>query len=150
MKNRSLVLAVFIACITVMFVTTGIYAGTKAEDVIKLESSYKHKKGIVEFNHKKHQTDYKLGCGECHHDKNGKALTSLKEGDDVQRCFECHNKPGELKGKAAKGLSSKEKLMYHANALHANCKGCHKAYNKKNKTKKAPTTCRKCHPKKKK
>ena len=150
MKNKSLVLAAIVACIAVMFVTTGIYAGTKVEDVIKLnEPSYEHKKGIIEFTHKKHSTEYKATCGECHHDKDGKAL-ELKEGDNVQRCVECHNKPGELKGKAAKGLSDKEKRMYHANALHDNCISCHKDFNKKTKTKKAPATCTKCHPKTKK
>ena len=151
MKRKSLVLTALIACIAVMFVATGIYAGTKAEDVIKLEDpSYKHKKGIAEFSHKKHVVEYKASCGECHHDKEGKPLTALKEGDDVQRCIECHNKPGEIKGKKAKGLSKQEKRMYHANALHDNCKGCHKAFNKKTKSKKAPVTCKGCHPKKKK
>ncbi|MDM8539063.1 cytochrome c3 family protein [Desulfobacterales bacterium HSG17] len=151
MKNKSLVLAAFVACLAVIFATTCIYAGTKVEDVIKLEDpSYKHKKGISEFTHKKHVTDYKATCGECHHDKDGKPLAELKEGDDVQRCIECHKKPGEIKGKKAKGLSKEQKREYHANALHDNCKGCHKAFNKKTKSKKAPVTCGKCHPKKKK
>ncbi len=137
--------------IPLAFIATSIYAGNKFEDVIKMnEPSYPHKKGIIEFKHAEHIDKYKLKCGECHHDKNNKPLNNLKKGDNVQRCFECHNKPGEIKGKKAKGLSKKEKLQYHANALHKNCKGCHKAYNKKNKTKKAPTTCNKCHPKKKK
>ncbi|QTA81045.1 Putative cytochrome c, class III family protein [Desulfonema limicola] len=148
MKNRSLVLAVLTAFIAVFFMAAGIYAGTKVDDVIKLEEpSYKHTKGIVEFSHKKHSADYKIGCGECHHDKDGKPLAELKEGDDVQRCAECHKKPGELKGKKAEGLSDKEKLDYHANALHDNCISCHKDFNKETKTKKAPTTCTKCHPK---
>ena len=38
-----------------------------------------------------------------------------------------------------------EKLAYHANALHENCISCHKAYNKENKTKAAPSSCTKCH-----
>ena len=37
-----------------------------------------------------------------------------------------------------------------AEAIHANCISCHKDYNKKNKTKAAPQSCTKCHPKKKK
>ena len=44
-------------------------------------------------------------------------------------------------------LSKKEKLDYHAEAMHYNCKDCHKAHNKKTKTKDAPITCTKCHPK---
>lgn len=150
MKNKSLVLAAFVTIIAALFVTTGLYAGTKVEDVIKLEDpSYKHKKGIVDFTHKKHAADYKITCGECHHDKEGKPL-ELKEGDNVQRCVECHSKPGELKGKKAKGLSDKEKRMYHANAFHDNCIDCHKKFNKETKSKKAPQTCTKCHPKKEK
>ena len=125
-----------------------IYAGTAAPDVIKMEEpSYKHKKGIVEFSHKNHSTDYKLACGECHHDDKNKPL-ELKEGDDVKKCIECHNKPGEKpKGKK---LSDAEELKYHAEALHENCKGCHKKYDKEHDTKDAPTTCSKCHPKTKK
>ena len=137
-----------VAGMVTLFVAAGIYAGTTAPDVIPLENkAYAHKKGIVQFSHKKHYTEYKAGCGECHHDANNKPLNNLKEGDPVQSCFECHNKPGEIKGKEAKGLSKKDKLAYHANALHDNCKGCHKDYNKKNNTKAAPTTCTKCHPK---
>ena len=147
MQKKILVATVLCA---LTFIFGGIlYAGTTAPEVIKMEeSSYKkHKKGIVEFNHKKHATEYKTSCGECHHDDKGKPLT-LKEGDNVKKCIECHNKPGEKpKGKDAPKLSKKEELQYHAEALHDNCKGCHKKYNKENKTKAAPTTCSKCHPK---
>ena len=148
MKRKSLLLLV--AGIAVCFAATVIYAGTTAPDVIKMENpAYaKHTKGIVEFSHKKHSADYGAGCGECHHDEKGKPLENLKDGDDVQGCIACHKEPGELKGKAAKGKSKAEKMAYHANALHENCKECHKAHNKKNKTKAAPTTCTKCHPKK--
>lgn len=149
MKRTFLLLLV--VGITVMFAATIIQAGTTVPDVIKMENpAYeKHTKGIVEFSHKKHATEYGATCGECHHDDKGQPLANLKEGDDVQGCFTCHNKPGELKGKKAKGKSKAEKLEYHANAIHDNCQGCHKDYNKKNKTKAAPTTCTKCHPKKK-
>ena len=160
MKRRSRLISVIIFTVATLFIVAGIQAGTKAPDVIKMNNpAYeKHEKGIVEFTHTKHAVEYaekapefyKNGCGECHHDENGKPLSSLKDGDDVQSCIECHKIPGELKGKAAKGKSKKEKREYHANALHDNCKGCHKEYNKKFKTKAAPTTCTKCHPKTKK
>jgi hypothetical protein len=149
--------------IAILFVVAGIYAKTIPE-MIKLEDpAYeKHKKGVVDFSHGKHQTEYakqypefyKNGCGECHHDEDNKPLTELKEGDDVQKCIECHKIAAEApKGKKAKKkLSKKEKIKdYHAEALHENCRVCHKNYNKKYKPKKkAPTTCTKCHPKKKK
>jgi len=154
--------------VAVLFVSAGIYAKS-APDVIPLsDPAYKkHKKGVVKFEHKKHWDDYSKQypefypsqCGECHHDKDGKALTELKDGDDVQKCIECHKIASEVpkklkkewrKKKLKKAETNKLKLEYHAEALHANCKGCHKKFNKKYKPKKAPTTCTKCHPKKKK
>ena len=154
--------------IAILFVVAGIYAKT-VPDMIKLQDpAYeKHKKGIVEFSHGKHQKDYaeqypdlyKRGCGECHHNEKNEPLTELKEGDDVQRCIECHKIPGEVpkdlkkkwkKDKVKKADQKKIKLEYHAEAYHENCRVCHKSFNKKYKPKKAPTTCTKCHPKKKK
>ena len=152
MQKRLLLIAVIVG-ISLLFITAGIYAGTNVPDVIKMENKAykKHKKSIMTFSHKKHIEEYKAGCGECHHDKDNKPLNDLKEGDNVQNCIECHKKPGERpKGKGAPKLSKKQRLDYHAEALHYNCKDCHKKFNKKNKTKKAPTTCTKCHPKKKK
>ena len=161
MNKMLLVLVIVVSA--ALFTAGGIIAKT-VPDMIKLEDhAYKeHKKGVVEFTHGKHQKEYaekypefyKNGCGECHHDDKGKPLSSLKEGDDVQKCIECHKIPAEApKGKKAKKkLSKKEKIKdYHAEALHANCRGCHRKYNKKYKpAKKAPTTCTKCHPKVKK
>jgi len=161
MGKKYLRVAVVVALAT-LFIAAGIYAKA-VPDVIPLQDpAYKkHKKGVVKFEHKKHWDDYakeypefyKNGCGECHHDKDNKPLTALKDGDDVQKCIECHKIPAEApKGKKAKKkLKKKEKIKeYHAEALHANCRGCHKKFNKKYKPKKAPTTCTKCHPKKKK
>lgn len=142
--------------LALVLVAGGIYAGTTAPDVIRMENpAYeKHTKGIVEFSHKKHATDYGAACGDCHHDESGQPLTDLKEGDDVQSCIECHK---ETKfDKADKKMPKKEKIAkYHKEAIHANCINCHKDYNKKNKLgrkdpKAAPTTCNNCHPKTKK
>ncbi|HUV50955.1 MAG TPA: cytochrome c3 family protein [Anaerolineae bacterium] len=147
MRKKSLIIMAIFG-IAALFVATVIYAGTTVPDVVKMENkAYKHKKGVVTFSHKKHTTDYKAGCGECHHDASNKPLNSLKAGDKVQGCIECHKKPGEApKGKDAPKLSKKQKLEYHAEALHDNCKGCHKEFNTKTGTKAAPTTCAKCHP----
>lgn len=136
--------------VTLTFLAGGIYAGTKVPDMIEMNSPgyEKHTKGPVAFSHKKHATDYKAGCGDCHHDDKGQALTALKEGDDVKKCIECHKKPGEKpKGKDAPKLSKKEELEYHAEAMHDNCQGCHKEFKKKNPSSTAPTTCAKCHTK---
>ncbi len=163
MKRKRLQLMVALgAGIALLLASVGIYAATTVPDVIKMnDKAYKkHKKPIVVFHHKRHQDDYakkypdlyKNGCGECHHDKDNKPLKNLKAGDKVQRCIECHKIPGERpKGHGAKKLTKKERLKYHAEAMHYNCKGCHRAYNKKYKPakdKKAPTTCKTCHAKK--
>lgn len=162
MSKRYWIIAT-IAIIATLFITTGIYAGKEVKDEIKMENKAydKHTKGIQTFTHKKHMKEYaekhpelyKKGCGECHHeDKDGKSvpLKNLKEGDEVKNCIECHKKPGYIKGKEAKGLKKEEKREYHANAIHDNCKGCHKDFNKKMKLKSkdkgaAPVTCKQCH-----
>lgn len=141
----------------VLFASVALYAGTDVPAVIKMQNDYEHKKAIVEFSHDKHIKEYKSGCGDCHHDENNKPLSDLKEGDAVKKCIVCHSKPGEVP-KAEKDKWKKEKVkkaekdklsrQWHAEAIHDNCRGCHKDYNKKNKTKAAPTTCVKCHPKK--
>jgi hypothetical protein len=166
--NRKLIQISAVVGIAVLFFVAGIYAKT-VPDMIKLEDpAYeKHKKGVVEFSHGKHQKDYAeaypelytKGCGECHHNDKNEPLSDLKEGDEVKKCIECHKiaseVPKDLKKEwKAKKISKEEKkkleLEYHAEALHENCRVCHKNFNKKYKPKKAPTTCTKCHPKKKK
>lgn len=127
--------------------------GGAAHDVIAMENpAYaKHTKGIVQFTHKKHYTEYKAACGDCHHDENAEPLKDLKEGDAVQGCIECHPKASKApKPKQGEKMSDSEKMEYHAEALHANCIDCHKEHNKKNNTKAAPTSCTTCHPKEKK
>jgi hypothetical protein len=165
--NKKLLVLVIVGC-AALFVAAGIYAKTIPEVIELNDPAYKvHKKGVVHFEHGKHQKEYvekypefyKNGCGDCHHDKDNKPLSDLKEGDDVQKCIECHKIPSEVpkklkkewrKKKVKKAEQKKVKLEYHAEALHINCRDCHKAFNKKYKPKKAPTTCTKCHPKKKK
>jgi hypothetical protein len=87
-------------------------------------------------------------------DKKNKPLVNLKEGDTVKNCFECHEKAAYVKGKKTKKLSKVQKREYHANAMHDNCKACHKKYNKKKGLKSkdkgyAPYTCKSCHSKNK-
>ncbi len=149
-NGKSLGIMLIITLAASLLLVAGISAAAKAPDEVQLKSPFEHKKGIVTFTHKKHTTDHKIECGECHHDDKGKPRAGLKEGDEVKKCFECHNKPGELKGKEAKGLSKEEKRAYIGNAMHENCTGCHRKYNKDNKTKAAPTKCTGCHPKEKK
>lgn len=144
-------LAVVIIAMAMLFFSVAIYAGTKVEDVIKMENpAYKTRQyKTVTFTHKKHVEEYKISCGECHHDENNKPL-DLKEGDEVQKCIECHKIPEYVTGKSAKGLTKEQKHEYHANAVMDNCRDCHRKWNKekgyKTKDEKAaPTTCKKCH-----
>ena len=158
MSKRTIILAA--VCVALMFAAGSIYAATAVDDVIRMENKAyeKHKKAIVDFTHKKHNEEYKIGCGECHHDDKGQPLNDLKLGDDVQSCIDCHKIPGQMPGKLKKEMrenkaSKKEikakEMEYHAEAIHDNCITCHNAFNKKNKTKAAPQSCSKCHPKKK-
>jgi hypothetical protein len=159
MRKRYWIIAMGTVIATFLIVN-GVYAGKEVKDVIKMENKAyeKHTKGIVTFSHKKHAKEYaeknpelfKNGCGTCHHDKDNKPLTKLKEGDEVHNCFECHKKPGDITGKEAKGLTKKQKLEYQAYAMHDNCRGCHREFNKKMKLKSkdkgaAPTSCKQCH-----
>ena len=160
MKIRKPLFTLCLLGIAGLLFAAAIQAGTQVADVITLKNpAYeKHTKGIVEFTHKKHATEYGASCGECHHDDKGQPL-ELKEGDEVQNCIECHKIPGTVpkdikkewrEKKIAKDEQKKMKLDYHAEAIHMNCIACHKKWNKENKSKAAPTTCSKCHPKKKK
>jgi cytochrome c553 len=153
-KNTICALVVGVAC---LFFAAGLYA--KVADVLKVDKTgYKEiTKGEIEFTHKKHAEDYAKqypdlypdACGVCHHDDKGKPIMGLKNDSKVQKCIECHKKPGEApKGKDAPKLTKEQKREYHAEALHDNCEGCHRDFNKKYKPKKAPVTCNDCHPKK--
>jgi Class III cytochrome C family len=153
-KKIAIAAVVAVAC---LFLAGGIYA--KVADVLKIDMKGYDKvtKGEVQFSHKKHSEEfakqyadiYPKGCGECHHDAKGEPLKDLKADSKVQKCIECHKKPGEApKGKDAPKLDKKQKLEYHAEAFHDNCISCHKEFNKKYAPKKAPVTCNDCHPKK--
>nr|WP_319494543.1 cytochrome c3 family protein [uncultured Desulfobacter sp.] len=142
------------AGIAVIFTASGLQAGTKADDVITIKSKIldaTRKKGpdakkpckYVEFEHKKHIEDYKLTCGDCHHDKDGKPLADLKMGDDVQKCEECHTHVKANKADATFQGKAKKKpvdIMQLEAAFHENCIGCHKE-----KGLKVGTKCGDCH-----
>lgn len=141
--------------LAVLLVAGLAIAGTEFVDVIQMENkdAYdKHTKSIATFTHKKHVEEYDVGCGECHHDENGKPL-DLKIGDDVQNCVECH-KPGRADRSELQGLSREERaakeLEYHYGAIHQNCQGCHEEFNKEEsgdpRKGPAPVSCNDCHP----
>ena len=59
LKKRFLIIVPATLMVVCLFFAVGIYAGTKADDVIKMdnEAYSKHKKSIATFSHKKHTTD---------------------------------------------------------------------------------------------
>lgn len=148
--TKKLLIFLMAVGIALVFIATGLQAGTEVADTFKVRTKeYKSpKKSPATLSHKKHNEEYGLSCGECHHDKDGKPLANLKMGDNVQRCVECHTK---LK----KDKKNKKDILVLENAMHGNCIDCHKEVNKKAGDPKgrkgpAPASCTKCHPKKKK
>ncbi|WP_457551113.1 cytochrome c3 family protein [Desulfobacula sp.] len=149
--NKKLLTLLLAAGIAVIFVTTSLYAGTVAPDTITMNfNKYKKrknkppKKQFVEFSHKKHHEEYKISCGDCHHDKDNKPL-DLKAGDSVQKCVECHTLLAKPKDK-----KKRKDIHVLENAMHGNCIVCHKKVNKKagdpkGKKGPGPTSCTKCH-----
>lgn len=145
MKKGLLVLTALAFSMALVF---SVVCATDVPDNITMKSPVfgEHKKGLVEFSHKKHAEDYKIACADCHHVyKDGKNV--WKEGDKVQKCSECHKEAQAPRGKDAPKLSKAEKIKdYYYDAIHDNCVGCHKAEKKKGKED-IPTTCNACHPK---
>lgn len=133
MKKGFLALALVLFA-GLMFLSIGTLQAVDAPDTVKIyESSIKdHKKGPVNFSHKKHSAEYKVACAECHHlYKDGK--NTWKEGDPVQKCSSstCHD--------AEKKQGNADKLNL---AYHKNCQTCHKEL----KGKEAPwKKCADCH-----
>lgn len=165
MKRNTKVFA--IVAFGIMIASGGLMAAATMPDTIKLENPEytDYSKPIVEFPHQKHTSEFQTkypsafsdGCGTCHHDDDGRALSALAPGDDVTACIECHSNPGRVPREIKKqmrqqNLSLSEKrsqeLEYHAEAMHDLCRGCHRKIKKENRSTVAPTTCFKCHKRK--
>ncbi len=119
--------------------------GLQAEFFILSPLWKTYKKGRVRFTHENHAGTYKIGCVECHHVYNN-GENVWKEGAPVKKCEECHDEP-TVKGE--KKLSDELQKRNLKLMFHNNCRGCHKKLKKENPNTKAPTTCGKCHEKKK-
>ena len=151
--NKKMIMLLLVAGLAALFAATGIQAGTEVEDTFEINTpgyeNVKRRKGPprfkpVTFTHKKHAEDYEITCGECHHDENGEPL-ELKMGDDVHPCYECHNIFEKTK-------ENRRDIMVHENAMHGNCRDCHKEVNieagdPKGRKGPAPTSCTQCHEK---
>jgi len=127
-----------------LFCSAGMLTAADTPDTLKEiividgKNYKKDIKGPVNFNHAKHNVEFKVACTECHHEyKDGNKDENLwKKGDPVEKCSKCHDplkKDGNVK-----------KLM---KAFHDNCKKCHKKLAAEGK--KAPgKKCVVCHLKK--
>ena len=136
--------------ILILPAVTALYAQTQFPDEIIMDyNPYVQRRytppehEVFVCLHGTHNTDYKISCGECHHDKDGNFLKDLKIGDDVKQCVECHT---EL-NKTAKNEKS---IMLLENAIHGQCKVCHKKINieagdPEGTSGPAPVFCKECH-----
>ena len=103
--------------------------------------------GSVKFKHSKHVEDYGAVCGDCHHDSDFEPIES-HDPDETYACSECHEEEGLVRGTIAENDASDDDLLAHrANALHVQCIGCHKRYNKLNQVIRMPESCIACHAK---
>jgi hypothetical protein len=147
--KRKLLTIILATGVAALFVSASLYAGTEVFDVITMDyNKYTKRKyippkyNVFKFTHKIHMEEYEISCGECHHDENNKPL-DLEIGDIVQQCDECHNIMEKTK-------ENKRDIMVLENAIHENCRTCHKQINKeagdpKGKKGPGPISCSKCH-----
>lgn len=139
----------FATCLTiaVVFVFSAALLAFAAQQVadeitIKAELWPKPTKTPVKLSHKKHSTEYKIACAECHHVyKDGKNV--WKEGDHVDKCAKCHTEP-TIQGE--KKLPPDQQKLNLKLAYHNNCIECHKKFKKDKPDSKIPVTCAQCHP----
>ncbi|HFC97813.1 MAG TPA: class III cytochrome c [Thermosulfurimonas dismutans] len=131
----------WVVMLGVMGLILGVYGvGTgscnEGPKVIKLPAP-KMAHTTVVFPHWMHQNVLKGNCGECHHSRTADwKQVPYKKGMKIQKCDTCHNKQ-----------HPNPKLRSVKNAMHINCRGCHKAMKKEGK-KTGPTGCFGCHKKK--
>ena len=110
--------------------TTILMAKTAPKDVIELGTAGKN--GPVTFKHSEHIAKHKLACSTCHH--------GIKTDEEAKACSACHK------------TEKVEKTPSYKDALHKNCKDCHKKYKedaaaKGVKLDALPTLCKHCHKK---
>ena len=109
-------------------------------DVLMIDNDgyKKDRKGPVKFTHKKHASEYKVLCWDCHHDfQDGKNIWVAW--GETKKCHQCHD--------PQKKELTETKLQ---RAFHLNCKGCHRELAKEKRQTGAYEKCTGCHIKTKK
>ncbi len=144
MKKGILLLTVICALAMTLPVLPTL-AGQAVPDKVEMNSSVyeTHRKPIVTFTHKKHADDYGIACSDCHHVfEQGK--NTWQQGDPVDGCDVCHSKD-KPSPEERRSMSDAEKMKhFHYEAIHENCKGCHKTRKMEGKPT-GPISCSKCH-----
>lgn len=110
-------------------------AGSRDLDVLMLDNDgyMKDRKGPVKFTHRKHASEYKVLCWDCHHDfKDGQNIWVAW--GETKKCSQCHD--------PQKKEPTNIKLQ---KAFHNNCKGCHRELAKEKKRTGAFEKCTGCH-----
>ncbi len=148
--NKKLLALLLAVGISITFTVTALYAETEFPSEITMDyNPYVKRKytppkwEVYVFTHEIHYLDYEISCGECHHDKEGKPLDDLKEGDSVQQCVECHTELEKTK-------ENRRSIILLENAIHENCKICHQKINiedgdPKGRKGPGPVGCKRCH-----
>lgn len=148
--NKKLLTLLLAVGISIAFAGTALYAETEFSYEITMDyNPYVTRKytppdwEVYVFTHETHYLDYEISCGECHHDEEGKPLDDLKEGDSVQQCVECHTELEKTK-------KNQRSIILLENAIHGNCKICHKKINIEDgdptgRKGPGPVGCKDCH-----
>ena len=107
-----------------LLLMVGSLSATDVPDTVTMDSKVYtvDTRAPVTFSHKGHSEHKDIGCADCHHVyEDGNNV--WKEGDEVQKCEACHQNTE----KTPQGMKKADKIKeYHKDALHANCKNCHK------------------------
>ena len=143
LKKGLSLLALSVAVVFLWVAFSGAVVECPDDIMINNEGWAKDKYEPAKLSHKKHATEYKVQCTDCHHVyEDGKNV--WEEGKAVQKCSECHNV--YKLGKDLREASDDEKKLSLYKAYHDNCKGCHKKEQKETENK-APVKCAECHAK---
>ena len=103
--------------------------------------------GPVRFSHKKHVNSYGAGCGNCHHDSDLDPIEAY-DPSEIYSCDDCHYDTGLVRGpKTENTMPEYDQMMHRPNAIHAQCLGCHKKFNREKHLIVAPEACISCHKK---
>ncbi len=143
MKKGKFISCLAVTAAVVLSATLLVFAAQQPPETITIKPSIWNKLSMppVTFSHKKHVTEDKIACSQCHMVyKDGKNV--WKEGDPVEKCEKCHNEP-TTKGEFT--LPPDKKKLNLKLSFHTLCIGCHRKVKNQKPTANAPIVCNGCH-----